>query len=211
MKYTGRQKHGLALGIVLLVTGSLGCAKGSPAIGDVALLELNDASASEITDGVGMAGTAGMSGGDSGVPEPRFTGEACMQGMTMPCTCADGVSAGEKRCMYSADSPTMGALGECTRCVMPEPPPDAGTAGTGDAAGAAGTAGAEGSAGASAGMSGTGASGTGSAGMDGTAGSSGDTCDPDACPEPRGLFAGAACCTRDDQCGERTLLGGCQS
>jgi hypothetical protein len=202
---------GLLFGLVA------GCAEGMPGpdsmvAGFIGTPPPAGGSAAPVSDG-GMAGR-----GSDGLPPPLFSGEACEQGETEACTCADGVSAGMKVCRFERTSPTMGAFSMCEGCRAQEVPSEAGTGG-----GAAGAgSGASGAGGAGAGQGGAGGAGSGAAGMmstagtgasgSGSSGSGGDSggpdepperCDPDDCDEP--LF-GSACCTDDDECGVRLLL-----
>jgi hypothetical protein len=187
-----------------------GCAVGFPQPDEVSAPLMSEPNTAGNSADGGVAGAAEPAAGSGGQPFVMFMGDPCVRGTMEACTCTDGVSAGQRSCMADSASPTGGAFGECTRCVMPTPPPGGGSGGSaagsgGSAAGGGGTSGggASGSSGSgssagSSGGSGSGAAGTGAGGSGSAAG-----CDPDDCDEP--LF-GSACCTRDDECGVRLLL-----
>jgi PPE-repeat protein len=209
----------LVMGVFWIALG-FGCAEGLPGPEGMVAGFIG----APPTGGTAAPGTAGSPGGagmGSGyVPPPVFSGEACNQGDSEPCTCEDGVSAGTKVCRFERTSPTMGAYSMCEGCEAPAEP-EAGTDGgsgtgasgmgasgtgaSGTGGGASGT-GASGTGASGTGASGTGASGTGASGTGGTSGGAGEPargCDPDDCDDP--LF-GSACCTDDDECGVRLLI-----
>jgi hypothetical protein len=208
------------VGVVGLLFGLVaGCAEGMPGpdsmvAGFIGTPPPVGGSAAPVSDG-GMAGR-----GSDGLPPPLFSGEACEQGDTEACTCADGVSAGMKVCRFERTSPTMGAFSMCEGCEAPTTPPEGGSDGGGSGAGSGASGSGSGGAGSGASGSGSGGAGSGAAGTmggsgasgsgsSGTGGSSGGAgrpapgCDPDDCDEP---LLGSACCTDDDECGVRLLL-----
>ncbi len=160
-----------------------GCAEGA-AIPDFQTEQLPNSmqspDAGSTTDPLAMPDAGGQP------MQPAFTGEQCVMGDEVPCTCDDG-GEGVKICMANPASPSGGELSPCGNCMpvmMDAPDAGAGTAGGGSTPPP----------------------------PPGTM-QPGRTCDVNACPTPASpiplLPAPQKCCTDQGTCGEQDLFGNC--